>query len=64
MNLQKGIEYKMGYQTAMQSNLWGVARDKVLVDQGWQVEWVFRDQASKPLLEALEKAGISTKVGN
>lgn len=61
---QRGIEYKTGYQTATQDNLWEVARDKSLVDSGWDIQWVFRDSASQPLKDALDEAGIGYKVGN
>ncbi len=61
--LQKGIEYKTGYQTATVDNLWELARDKALVQQGWDIQWVFRDSVSQPLLDALKNAGISIKVG-
>ena len=55
---QRGIEYKIGYQTANEANLWEVARDKLLVEDDWDITWVFRDTASAPLLEALDNAGI------
>lgn len=29
----------------------------------WDVEWLFRDAASQPLLDALKAAGIRVKVG-
>jgi hypothetical protein len=61
--LQKAVEYKTGYQTATLDNLWELERDAVLVQQGWNVEWVFRDRASQPLLDALVQAGIKIKVG-
>ena len=61
--LQKGIEYKTGYQTATVDNLWELKRDAELVRRGWDIQWVFRDRASEPLLEALRNAGIRFKVG-
>ncbi len=60
---QRGIEYKTGYQTATVDNLWELERDAALVQQGWNIEWVFRDQASQPLLDALSRAGIKYRVG-
>jgi hypothetical protein len=60
---QRGIEYKTGYQYASQDNLWEVARDQALVQNGWDIEWVFRDAVSRPLLDALEKAGIRYRTG-
>jgi hypothetical protein len=61
--LQKGVEYKTGYQTATVDNLWEMKRDAELVRRGWDIQWVFRDRASEPLLEALRNAGIRVKVG-
>ncbi|WP_186377499.1 polymorphic toxin-type HINT domain-containing protein [Planctopirus ephydatiae] len=55
---RRGIEYKTGYQSATQDNLWEVERDKALVNKGWDIEWVFEGQASQQLLEALDRAGI------
>jgi len=60
---RSGIEYKTGYQTATSDNLWELKRDAELVGRGWNIEWVFRDSASKPLLDALDEAGIKHKVG-
>jgi hypothetical protein len=61
---QRGIEYKTGYQTANVDNLWEIARDKALLDSGWDVRWVFRDTASQPLKDALTRAGIRWTVGH
>ena len=61
----RGIEYKTGYQTATQDNLWEIARDKALQDDAnWDIKWVFRDSASQPLQDALTNAGIKFKIGN
>lgn len=54
----RGVEFKTGYQTATQENLWEVARDEILRQNGWDIKWVFRDRASAPLLQALKNAGI------
>jgi hypothetical protein len=60
----QGVEYKTGYQTATQDNLWEIARDKALQDKaGWSIKWVFRDSASQPLQDALTEAGIDFSVG-
>ena len=60
----QGVEYKTGYQTATQDNLWEIARDKALQDKaGWSIKWVFRDSASQPLQDALTQAGIDFSVG-
>jgi hypothetical protein len=61
--LQKGVEYKTGYQSATADNMWELKRDAELVRRGWDIEWVFRDTASQPLLDALHDAGIRYKVG-
>ncbi len=55
---QRAIEYKTGYQSATADNLWEIQRDADLVRRGWQVEWVFKGEASQPLLDALNRAGI------
>jgi hypothetical protein len=60
---QKGLEYKTGYQTATVDNMWELQRDAQLVRLGWDIEWVFRDRASAPLLEALRNAGIRVTGG-
>jgi hypothetical protein len=59
---QRGIEYKTGYQSATADNLWELQRDAELVKRGWQIEWVFKDRASQPLLDALDRAGIKHKL--
>jgi len=60
---RRAIEYKTGYQTATAENLWEVARDAELVRRDWDVQWVFRDRPSQPLLDALDRAGIRYKLG-
>ncbi len=60
---QRGIEYKTGYQYGSADNLWEVARDQSLVENGWDIQWVFRDSASQPLLDALDQAGIRYSIG-
>lgn len=61
-SLLKGIEHKTGYITLDKEIRWEVERDALIVKQlGWSVEWVFEGTASKPLLEALDKAGITYK---
>jgi hypothetical protein len=54
----QGVEYKTGYQCANQDNLWELKRDAILVEQGWDIEWVFEGKASQPLKDALSAAGI------
>ncbi len=65
VNTLKGVEYKVGYQTATKDNLWEVTRDQALIQKsGWSIQWVLRDNASKPLTDALTKAGIRYTLGN
>ncbi|MBD1823643.1 DUF4157 domain-containing protein [Cyanobacteria bacterium FACHB-DQ100] len=61
VSARKGIEYKTGETYATQDILWEVARDEILVRQGWDITWVFEGTASKPLLTALEKAKIKVQ---
>ncbi len=49
-------------QSATADNLWELQRDADLVRRGWQVERVFKDSASQPLLDALDNAGIKYKL--
>jgi hypothetical protein len=55
---RRGVEVKGGDQFATQANLWEVMRDKILVEQGWDIEWHFEGTASGPLLKALAEAKI------
>lgn len=61
---QKAVEYKTGYQSATLDNIWELQRDAALVREGWSIEWIFRDRASQPLVDALDRAGIKHKVGS
>ena len=60
----KGIEVKIGYPTLTtgeKGHAWEVARDKALVENGWDIQWVFRDLTKRPsqnLLDALDEAHI------
>jgi hypothetical protein len=60
----KGVEVKTGYQTlttGKNSNEWEIKRDKVLVENGLDIQWVFRDVTQRPsenLLKALDEANI------
>lgn len=54
----KGIEYKSGYRYADSETLEQVEKDKVLVAEGWDIEWVFEGTASKPLLCTGQKIEI------
>lgn len=64
---QRAIEHKTrtsdgpraGYFTATEEIRWEIERDALLVEQGWDITWVFEDAtASEPLLERLREAGI------
>ncbi|HTV22609.1 MAG TPA: polymorphic toxin-type HINT domain-containing protein, partial [Polyangiaceae bacterium] len=55
---QRGVEVKTGAQYATQENLWEIARDEVLREQGWDIRWHFEGHVSQPLKDALDKAGI------
>lgn len=57
----RGVEFKTGYQTHNEANRFEIARDAELVKRGWSIEWTFQGTASKPLLDALDKAGIPYK---
>lgn len=55
---QRAVEVKTGAQYATQENLWEIARDEILREQGWDIRWHFEGHASQPLKDALDKAGI------
>jgi filamentous hemagglutinin len=59
---ERAIEYKTGYISKTQEILWEVERDKKLVQQGWNIEWVFEGTPSQPLLQELRDAGIKYKI--
>ena len=58
----RGIEYKTGDQYLSQDNLWEITRDEILVNDGWEIDWVFEHEPSGPLRSALEDAGINVIV--
>ncbi len=58
---QRGVEYKTGYITRSPEINSEVRRDAILVERGWEIEWVFQGRASEPLLEDLRNAGIEYK---
>jgi hypothetical protein len=61
---QRGVEYKTGYQSASEANLWELSRDAWMVEnRGWSIEWVFTERPSQPLLDALNRAGIEYRIG-
>jgi len=55
---RRGVEVKSGDQYLTQDNASEIARDKSLVDQGWDIEWHFDGHASAPLQDALKDANI------
>lgn len=57
----KAIEHKTGYQSRTEDVRWELERDAQLVKQGWDIEWVFKDTASQPLINDLQNAGITIK---
>jgi hypothetical protein len=54
----RGVEHKTGYQSLTRDNAWEITRDEILMKQGWSIRWQFDGDASKPLLKALNDAGI------
>ena len=62
--MKRGIEHKTGRQFATRHNLWEIARDRELRNQGWDIKWHFEGQPSAPLLRALDKAGIPHNIGD
>ncbi len=59
VNAKKAIEHKTGYISLDKDIKWELDRDKKLIKQGWSITWHFEGTASKPLIEALKKAGIN-----
>lgn len=58
-NKKRAIEHKTGGQSRTRQNRWEIERDKKLIEEGWNIVWVFEDaRPSKPLLDDLRKAGI------
>jgi hypothetical protein len=56
---KRGVEHKTGYHSRTPEILSEIERDKKLVDDGWNIVWVFENgKASKPLQQELRNAGI------
>jgi len=53
----------IGSKLSTKSNEMAIKKDAYLVKQGYQVEWVLEKGASRPLLNALEGAGIKYRIG-
>ena len=58
---QKAIEYKTGYTSRTEDIRWELQRDSWLVEDEWDITWVFEGSASQPLLDDLKAAGIKVK---
>lgn len=56
-------QLKTGPVSLTSENALAIQKDAELVKQGWQVEHILEKGASKPYLEALDKAGIGYKIG-
>jgi hypothetical protein len=56
---KRAVEHKTGKQYRSEANLSEIQRDKWLVEDGWNIVWVFeKSKPSEPLQEELRKAGI------
>jgi hypothetical protein len=54
-----GYEIKSGEYTTLDVEIRSeLDRDAILVDQGWDITWVFHGRASQPLIDALTEADI------
>lgn len=56
-------QVKTGPVSLTKENALAIQKDAELVKRGWQVEHILEQGASKPYLQALEKAGIDHKIG-
>lgn len=57
-------QVKTGKESLTEKNRLAIEKDSWLVkERGFEVEWILEKGASKPLLEALEKAGIKVRIG-
>jgi hypothetical protein len=56
-------QLKTGPVSLTKENALAIQKDAELVQQGWAVEHILEQGASKPYLQALEKAGITYKIG-
>ncbi len=55
---QRGVEVKSGYASLSPTVRSQLAKDKLLVEEGWDIRWHFEDKASQPLKNKLKNAGI------
>lgn len=56
-------QLKTGYVSLTKENALAIQKDAELVKRGWQVEHILEGGASKPYLEALERAGVDYTIG-
>lgn len=56
-------QLKTGPVSLTKDNIIAIRKDEWLVNQAWNVEHILEQGASKPYLEALEKAGIQAVIG-
>jgi hypothetical protein len=56
-------QLKTGPVSLTKVNILAIQKDAELVKRGWTVEHILEKGASKPYLEALEKAGIQSTIG-
>jgi hypothetical protein len=61
---RRGVEVKTGKMYLTQQIAWEILRDKILVEQGWDVEWHFDTEPSGPLRRALADAKVEVTVGS
>ena len=60
ISAKQGVEVKSGKYFSLDKNIaYEVERDAGLVRKGWSIEWHIDGKASQPLLDALNKAGIT-----
>lgn len=56
-------QLKTGRVSLSKDNQLAIQKDALLVKDGWKVEHILEKGATKPYLDALEKAGIHYKIG-
>jgi hypothetical protein len=56
-------QVKTGPVSLTKENVLAIQKDAELVKRGWQVEHILEQGASKPYLDALERAGIDAQIG-
>jgi hypothetical protein len=56
-------QLKTGPVSLTKENILAIKKDKELVDLGWEVEHILEKGASRPYMDALDKANIIYKIG-